>query len=260
MDAWNWKTGGAETARLSVKGGMHESFSQNVIAELPGRDKNAGIIVVGGHHDTQADSPGADDNGTGTVAVIELTRLFASKAPFRRTIRLISFGAEEQLSVGSANYVRRHRADLAEHVRFMLNFDSIGSHLGWFELVANGPPEMGEVLLKLYEAKGLYMKLNTSAVPYADHFPFVAAGIPSAYLGRSNCTAGRFFHHRLDDNIQRVSPELLADVITASAEILTEFADTATIPFPNAIPEDQSEQIKRYWEDLFGGWTVKGSV
>jgi hypothetical protein len=225
MDAWNWKTGGAETARLSVKGGMHESFSQNVIAELPGRDKNAGIIVVGGHHDT-----------------------------------LISFGAEEQLSVGSANYVRRHRADLAEHVRFMLNFDSIGSHLGWFELVANGPPEMGEVLLKLYEAKGLYMKLNTSAVPYADHFPFVAAGIPSAYLGRSNCTAGRFFHHRLDDNIQRVSPELLADVITASAEILTEFADTATIPFPNAIPEDQSEQIKRYWEDLFGGWTVKGSV
>ena len=260
MDAWNWKTGGAETARLSVKGGMHESFSQNVIAELPGRDKNAGIIVVGGHHDTQADSPGADDNGTGTVAVIELTRLFASKAPFRRTIRLISFGAEEQLSVGSANYVRRHRADLAEHVRFMLNFDSIGSHLGWFELVANGPPEMGEVLRKLYEAKGLYMKLNTSAVPYADHFPFVAAGIPSAYLGRSNCTAGRFFHHRLDDNIQRVSPELLADVITASAEILTEFADTATIPFPNAIPEDQSEQIKRYWEDLFGGWTVKGSV
>ena len=192
--------------------------------------------------------------------MIELTRLFASKAPFRRTIRLISFGAEEQLSVGSANYVRRHRADLAEHVRFMLNFDSIGSHLGWFELVANGPPEMGEVLLKLYEAKGLYMKLNTSAIPYADHFPFVAAGIPSAYLGRSNCTAGRFFHHRLDDNIQRVSPELLADVITASAEILTEFADTATIPFPNAIPEDQSEQIKRYWEDLFGGWTVKGSV
>jgi len=126
MDAWNWKTGGAETARLSVKGGMHESFSQNVIAELPGRDKNAGIIVVGGHHDTQADSPGADDNGTGTAAVIELTRLFASKAPFRRTIRLISFGSEEQLSVGSANYVRRHRADLAEHARFMLNFDSSG--------------------------------------------------------------------------------------------------------------------------------------
>ncbi|MCK5006781.1 MAG: M28 family peptidase [Spirochaetales bacterium] len=79
--------------------------------ELAGRDKNSGIIVVGGHHDTQAGSPGADDNGTGTVAVIELTRLFASKAPFRRTIRLISFGAEEQLSVGSANYVRRHRAD-----------------------------------------------------------------------------------------------------------------------------------------------------
>lgn len=260
MDAWNWKTSGAEAARLLVKGGMYESWSQNVIADLPGREKNAGIIVVGGHHDTQANSPGADDNGTGTVAVIELTRLLASKAPFRRGFRLISFGAEEQLSVGSANYVRRHRADLAEQVRFMFNFDSFGSHLGWFDLVVNGPPEMGEIFLKLYESKGLYMNLKTAAVPYADHFPFVAAGLPGAFLGRSNCTAGRFFHHRSDDNIQRICPELVADVITASAEILAELADAESIPFPNTIPEDQSGEIKRYWEDLFGGWIETGSA
>jgi aminopeptidase YwaD len=259
MDAWNWKTGGAESARLAVKGGMYEGYSQNIIVELLGRDRKAGLIIVAGHHDTQANSPGADDNGSGTVAVIELTRLLASKAPFRRGFRLISFGAEEQLSVGSANYVRRHRTDLIEQARFMFNFDSIGSHLGWFDLVANGPPEMGEIFIKLYEARGLYMNLNTAAVPYADHFPFVAAGVPSAYLGRSNCTAGRFFHHRSDDNIQRVSTELLADVISASAEILAELADAESIPFPNAIPEDQSEQVKRYWEDLFGGWGETGS-
>jgi aminopeptidase YwaD len=254
MDAWNWKRDGATSARLKVEGGMYKSLSQNVIADLPGQDRSAGMIIVGGHHDTQANSPGADDNGTGTAAVIELARLLAAIAPFRRGIRLISFGAEEQLSVGSAVYVRQHRAELSEQARFMLNFDSFGSHLGWFELVVNGPPEMSQTLLNYYQAQNLYMKLITSAVPYADHFPFVAAGIPGAYIGRSNCTAGRFFHHRSDDNIDRVSPDLMAEVIASSAELLADLAEVESLPFPITIPEDQSEQAERYWVDLFGGW------
>jgi Iap family predicted aminopeptidase len=254
MDAWNWKRSGATAARLSVKGGMVAGRSQNVVAELPGRDESAELLIVGGHHDTQAGSPGADDNATGTAAVIELARLLALKAPFRRSIRLISFGAEEQLSVGSAVYVRRHRAELGDRARFMFNFDSFGSHLGWFELVANGPAEMAEMLRRSFEGRGLYLKLDTAAVPYADHFPFVAAGVPAAFLGRSNCTAGRFFHHRFDDITERICPELMAEVISVSAGILEELAEVEPFPFPKAIPGDQIEQNRRYWEDLFGGW------
>ena len=254
QDAWRWKVEGAEKARLSVKGGMQDSVSHNVMAEIRGTDERAGILFVGGHHDTQAGSPGADDNGTGTAAVIELTRILAAKAPFRRTIRLISFGAEEQLSVGSAAYVRRHRAELSERPGFMLNFDAFGSHLGWFELTANGDPEMAKYIRGFYEDNGLYMEIITTAIPYADHFPFVAAGIPGAYLGRSNCTAGRFFHHRPDDDIDQVSTELVADVVRVSAELLADLADRNSLPFPEDIPEDQAAQIRRYWEDLFGGW------
>jgi aminopeptidase YwaD len=255
QDAWQWKVGGADKARLLVKGGMRDSVSHNVIAELTGKDERAEILFVGGHHDTQAGSPGADDNGTGTAAVIELTRLLAARAPFRHTIRLISFGAEEQLSVGSADYVRRHRAELIERSGFMLNFDSFGSHLGWFELTANGSAEMGDYLRQFYESNGLWMELVSAVVPYADHFPFVAAGIPGAYLGRNNCTAGRFFHHRADDDIQRVSTELVAEVIRISADLLADLADRETLPFPGSIPQDQSARIGTYWQDLFGGWT-----
>jgi len=255
QDAWRWKTQGAQRARLLVRGGMHDSSSGNVIAELAGKDSLSEILYVGGHHDTQAGSPGADDNASGTAAVIELTRLLAKQAPFRRTIRLISFGAEEQLSVGSADYVRRHRSELSTQSGFMQNFDSFGSHLGWFELTANGSPEMAEYLIKFYENHDLFMRLTTDTVPYADHFPFVAAGIPGAYIGRSNCTAGRFFHHRFDDDIERVSPALMAEVIGASAELLADLAARETLPFPPSIPKQQSAKIEQIWNDLFGGWS-----
>jgi hypothetical protein len=252
MDAWEWKRQGAVAARLRVRGGMREAESQNLIAEFPGSGPE--LLIVAGHHDTQAASPGADDNGTGTAAVLELARLVGGLAPLRRTVRLVSFGAEEQLSVGSAEYVRRHRAELAERGRFLLNFDSFGSHLGWLELIAGGPPAMAEWLRGAYQRHDLYVSVVTKVVPYADHFPFVAAGVPAASLLRSNCTAGRFFHHRPDDDLSRISTGLMARVLEASLEALVELADAERLPFAAQIPPEQVPAVEHCWNDLFGGW------
>ena len=75
MDAWRWRQEGATRARLRVDGGMRPGRAANVIAELPGTDPGAGVIYVGAHHDTQAGTPGADDNGSGTVILLETARL-----------------------------------------------------------------------------------------------------------------------------------------------------------------------------------------
>lgn len=254
MDAWQWKKEGATAARLCVKGGMKESTSQNVIATLPGTDGSAGVLIAGAHHDTQAGSPGADDNGTGVAALLEIARLAGGRGPFKRSIRLISFGAEEQLSVGSASYVRQHRKDLVENALFMLNFDSFGSPMGWTELTANGPREMVDYLLRFYREKSFYMKPDSQVMPYADHFPFVAAGIPGVFITRNNCTAGRFFHHRPDDDIYHVSPSLLADWTCVSALLLEELANVESLPFPGTIPSEQADRAALFWKDLFGGW------
>jgi hypothetical protein len=258
MDAWRWKKEGATAARLRVWGGMRQAESQNVIAEFPGTEAARELLLVGGHHDTQADSPGADDNGTGTAAVLELARLLGGLTPLRRTVRLVSFGAEEQLSVGSAQYVRRHRAHLAERGGFMLNFDSFGSYLGWLELYAGGLQAMADYLCGVYERHELYLALKTGVMPYADHFPFVAAGLPAASLIRSNCTGGRFFHHRPDDDLSRVSVDLLARVLDASLEALVELAGAEELPFPAHIPAEQTQAVADCWNDLFGGWQPAG--
>jgi len=253
MDAWSWQEKNATHARLCVKGGMVSGISPNVIAELTGTDPEAGVLYVGGHHDTQADSVGADDNAVGVAAVLELTRVL-SELPRKRTIRLISFGAEEQLSAGSAAYVRRHRQDLCDKGRFMFNFDACGSLLGWTELYCCGTPDMGEYLKGFFVEQDEYIALKQAVVPYADHFPFAACGLANAWLTRSNCTAGRFFHHRPDDDLSRVSLPLLSRLFSSCGQFLAHMANADTLPFLNRMPPDVQTEVDRQWQELFGGW------
>ena len=77
LDAWRWRERGATRARFRVVGGPRPAESANVIAELPGTDAAAGVLYLVGHHDTQAASVGADDNGSATAGLIELARTTA---------------------------------------------------------------------------------------------------------------------------------------------------------------------------------------
>ncbi len=253
LDAWSWQEKHASSIRLRVTGGMRPAVSPNVIADLPGSDPEAGMLLTAGHHDTQADSVGADDNATGVAMVLELARTL-SVVPRKKTIRLISFGAEEQLSQGSAAYVRQHREELTEQGRFMLNFDACGSLLGWTELFCCGPDAMGAYLNGFFKAQEEYIKLNPEVIPYSDHFPFTACGIPSAWVTRTNCTSGRFFHHRPDDTLDRVSPTKLAQLGSISHHILNQMATSDTPAFPARIPETQQKEVDRQWQELFGAW------
>lgn len=253
MDAWDWNVGGAARARLLVRGGPEPAESQNVIAEFEGDAPNGGLLFMGAHHDTQAGSPGADDNASGVAGLLEMARILGPR-PRRHTLRLISFGAEEQLSVGSAEYVRKHREEVRRRGRLMFNLDSYGSAMGWTELVCNGARELAVWMAERFARHDLYPSFTGSTVPYADHFPFVAAGVPGVYLGRRNCVGGRFFHHRPDDDMSRVSPRVMARHLDAVADVMDEAARHDAPPFPREIPEEQRRAVALFWEDLFGGW------
>ena len=90
----------------------------NVLAWLPGKDTSR-VVVIGGHYDScvcsvdaadaTSDAPGADDDGSGTSAVVELTRVISRKFPggFDATIVFALFAAEEQGLLGSTGLARR---------------------------------------------------------------------------------------------------------------------------------------------------------
>src|SRR5439155_1053589 len=70
----------------------------NFSVEIPGAPSPDEIIVIGAHYDSVAAKPavpGADDNGTGAVAVLALARAFATRHHPARTIRFVEFVNEE---------------------------------------------------------------------------------------------------------------------------------------------------------------------
>ncbi len=76
----------------------HGVQGANVLGVLPGRAKE--FLVVGAHHDTTPDSPGAYDDGGGVGILIELARLFAKEEQRPRTLVFASFDGEEAWSTG----------------------------------------------------------------------------------------------------------------------------------------------------------------
>ncbi|MCE7948246.1 MAG: M20/M25/M40 family metallo-hydrolase [Chloroflexi bacterium CFX4] len=110
--------------------------SENVIAVLQGSDVGAGVYVVGAHYDSigapptdgNAYAPGANDNGSGVAALLEIAQIMAGQ-PQRATLIFVAFTAEETGRQGSLafveNYLQAHMPPIA--LRGMLNLDMLGS-------------------------------------------------------------------------------------------------------------------------------------
>ncbi|MGH7145456.1 MAG: M28 family metallopeptidase [Planctomycetota bacterium] len=249
-EAWRWRQSELTRARVAVHADLVDGVSQNVVAELPGTHPKAGAIVLGCHHDTQCNNVGADDNGSGVMSLLELARLLAP-LKLRRTLRFISFGTEEQLSVGSCAYVKAHRAQLKK-IDCVVNFDSLSSPLGHVELVRAGGADLEKYALGFLAKRDLYVAPNAQVVPFADHFCFSVFGIPGLWFWRSNCAGGRWQHHSAHDNLSNVSTTELARILGPAGELIADLADSAKLPFARKLDPAQTKTTKEWAKTLFG--------
>lgn len=101
----------------------------NIEIEKRGIERPDEIVVIGAHYDTVSGTPGANDNGTGVGAVLELARM-ARETAFTRTLRLLFFVNEEPpffqtQQMGSLQYAQRCR-DRREDIVAMLSLETIG--------------------------------------------------------------------------------------------------------------------------------------
>jgi hypothetical protein len=110
----------------------------NVYAVLHGTDPTSAdaVYTVGGHYDSRvtdvlnatSDAPGANDDGSGTSAVIELARVMA-KHPTQATVVFVTYAGEEQGLYGSEHFAQMAK-EQGWNVQANLNMDIIGSSLG----------------------------------------------------------------------------------------------------------------------------------
>jgi hypothetical protein len=107
----------------------------NVVATLPGTDPNDDrIFVVSGHYDSRVSdvmdaesiAPGANDDASGTVAVMELARVM-SKYEFPATLVFMGVAAEEQGLFGATGWAEK-AADEGKNIAGMITNDIIGNH------------------------------------------------------------------------------------------------------------------------------------
>ena len=103
--------------------------SENIVAIKPGYQSPDSIVIIGGHYDSISDdpfnyAPGADDNASGTAAVIEIARIL-SNYNSKYTLEFIAFAGEEGGLRGSKHYAKKAKAS-DKNVRTMVNFDAIG--------------------------------------------------------------------------------------------------------------------------------------
>ena len=101
----------------------------NLEVEIPGRSRPDEIVVVGAHYDSAPGTPGANDNATGTAALLELASAFSDR-PMERTLRLVFFVNEEPPyfqtpTMGSWVYAQRSR-ERGENIAAMLSLETIG--------------------------------------------------------------------------------------------------------------------------------------
>ncbi len=102
----------------------HSGWIPNVIAVKYGTVYPDEIYLAGGHYDAYTTgAPGADDNGSGTAAIMEAARVM-SPLNYQRTIKFVSFSGEELGLYGSAAYASQ-AAQQGENILGMINMDMI---------------------------------------------------------------------------------------------------------------------------------------
>jgi hypothetical protein len=168
--------------------------TQNVVARIPGTDPalRHEYVVIGAHFDHLGRSPfnsldpdaghairhGADDNASGTAAVMELARLFA-RQPARRSILVVNFTGEELGLLGSQHFVE-HPPVPADSMVAMLNFDMVG-RMRSDKLIVYGVATATEwpgILDTANVAPAIHVVAIGDGFGPSDQSSFYAAGIP----------------------------------------------------------------------------------
>ncbi|MFA7296343.1 MAG: M28 family peptidase [Dehalococcoidia bacterium] len=180
--------------------------SQNVVGRPSGGECTA---YLGGHYDSVAAGPGANDNASGTSLLLELARARRNDG-----VCVIAFGGEEEGLLGSRAYART--VDITG-ARFMLNFDMVAKHTRPSVI---GDQALAERASRLAQARGLAVSRLASIGPGAasDHATFQQAGVPVLmfYAGDDQ------FIHTAQDDVANTSEADLAKFLDLAVALLDE--------------------------------------
>jgi hypothetical protein len=174
--------------------------SENVVAEIRGREKPDEFVLLGAHIDSWDLGTGALDDGCEAAMVIDAARVtHASGTSPRRSIRFVLFTGEEQVMLGSWAYVRTHRAELDNMIAAIIYDGGTGRVTGYS--LGGRKDALAAVREALAPAMELGVKdFTLDASIDTDRFDFMLEGIltldpnqePANYMLNYHATSDTF--------------------------------------------------------------------
>ena len=238
----------------------------NVVGLLSGSDPSlaAETVIVSGHHDHNGASEveeqdgrhhldiwhGADDNGSGTVGVVELAHAFAvNSAKPKRSILFVVFASEERGLLGSY-YMAQHPLRPLATTRAMVNFDMIGRDEkpsaqtdGTIEIPADTSnrlnlvgtlysPDFLHIIQREDEHVGLILddrfERDTALGIFfrSDQFPFILHNVPALWF----FTGFHPDYHHVTDTVDKIDFVKMTKIVRLSYLTLFDIADGKQTP------------------------------
>ena len=173
-----------------------DGTGENIIVTKKSSTDMTKNLIISAHYDSAEDSVGANDNGSGVAAVLELARILKdTEMPYN--VKFILFSGEEKYMLGSRWYVGNLSEDERKQIIGVINIDTIAekSDLGYMAMIEGNkrPDDIeydDEGLKKLAELnKNSMSDLFTSSDRFyltmatnSDHYPFALVDIPAVSI------------------------------------------------------------------------------
>lgn len=195
---------------------QEDSYSQNIIGTMNSDKLNAQTIVIGAHYDC-VDTPGANDNGSGAVSLLEIARILSSRN-LDYNIKFVAFGAEEVGLVGSKEYVNSLTQSELNNIKCMINIDmvGVGDTLGIFTSSKYADSFIADLTQEY--AEKFNIKYVRKAIDRSDHAPFEAVGIPVSFLMYEQ----DYNYHTDNDIIENIQLEDLENTCKVVIEMVND--------------------------------------
>ena len=191
--------------------------SDNVVAEIRGREKPDEFVILGAHLDSWELGTGALDNGCNAAMVIDAARAIHSSGSIPlRSIRFILFTGEEQGLLGSWAYARAHRAELDKMIAAII-FDSGVGRVTGYSLGGRKDtlPVVREALQPI--APLGVEEFTLEAESGTDNFDFLLEGVPTLVANQEPANY-MLNYHATSDTLDKVDiPGLKRHVAIAAA-------------------------------------------
>ena len=169
-----------QKVRLILNGTDHESTTEILVLDLPGRSD--GCVVLSAHVDGHDLAESALDNATGVAVALAVTRALAPHVKdCERGLRLCIFSAEEWALAGSKQYLDRMSQAGRDRMQMNINLDTVAGD-GHLTALTSDFPALDAWVKKVAKENGLELGTYLPLMQSSDHFHFARHGIPAMRL------------------------------------------------------------------------------